>query len=771
MKVVSGGGTRFRFGMKDLLIGVVLPVVWTMIVAFLLFVVLDRDNRQHTMQLMDRELKGLDRELAFLERDVERLATDSVLINALVDPRTRKSALPEVIERFALGVNVKAFVLTDPEGVLIFAHRETLADYSEFPNLKEVLTTGKTASHLDLAKEIYVVAAPVYYFQNIFGIVVCGFDFKTIFSNHVADGSDRPHRMVIGQQRYGLGDGVADSWESMPANRHMPFLYRLGVVLETGTEKSYIIDVVLKAAGLVFLLSIVLVTVGLIVVHREFAKVSVYRQTEKPLRENATAERRRIETLEAEMRKFADVLRQSPSMMMIVNPGGEIEYVNESFCATFGYTIGEILGQNILLLDGGLDGDPSERWQTMTAGGNFQGEWRHRKKGGEPFWVSSMVAPIRAGDGKVSHYFLVGDDISLRKEREQRWHGDESRIEALFQILDTGIWERDWQMGEMVFSRHWWQMFGLDAGRQGIDWETWWQRVHPGDRTEVDAQLQRHFSGESDGYRSEHRMCHEDGRWLRVRERGLVCQWSPEGKPVRMVCAVVDISAHEREGLLRGDGVEADHGDGGEKVSPSGALVAHAAQDDETQVSTTLATDSPLLKMSDAPMESAVGVDTIEISETARVDNKLLTGSGSVSHHSGNKPFPSVPGWDSVAGLGNVGGNEALYRNLLLGFCEKNHTLTERMHDMLSKSRYDRIRKEVMDIQGVLLELGALKLHDQAVALEGALRGGKRKRKTVDHYFNPFCQSMDMWMGLLRGWAVAEVQGGNHGEPLKEAID
>ncbi len=130
---------------------------------------------------------------------------------------------------------------------------------------------------------------------------------------------------------------------------------------------------------------------------------------------------------EEQIRKLSQAVNQSPSAVIITNPDGVIEYVNPKFCQITGYTPEEVLGQNPRLLRS--DDTPlslyQELWATITAGREWQGELRNRKKNGEQYWVSVSISPIRNANGAITHYVAVQEDITERKameaaEREQR---------------------------------------------------------------------------------------------------------------------------------------------------------------------------------------------------------------------------------------------------------------------------------------------------------------------------------------------------------------
>lgn len=125
---------------------------------------------------------------------------------------------------------------------------------------------------------------------------------------------------------------------------------------------------------------------------------------------------------EETFRKLSKVVEQSPSLVVITDADGNIEYVNPQFEAVSGYTLAEVAGRNPRLLKSG--NTPKEvyedLWCTLKAGREWRGEFCNRKKDGSPFWEYAIISPIKAEDGRITHYVAVKEDITVRKAYEER---------------------------------------------------------------------------------------------------------------------------------------------------------------------------------------------------------------------------------------------------------------------------------------------------------------------------------------------------------------
>lgn len=128
-------------------------------------------------------------------------------------------------------------------------------------------------------------------------------------------------------------------------------------------------------------------------------------------------ERRRAE---AELHKLSQAVEQSANTIIITDTQGCIEYVNPRFTFTSGYTLAEVQGQPIRILKSGQTPPEAyqELWQLITAGKEWRGEFHNKTKNGEYYWEAASISPIKNGEGKITHFLAVKEDITERKQAE-----------------------------------------------------------------------------------------------------------------------------------------------------------------------------------------------------------------------------------------------------------------------------------------------------------------------------------------------------------------
>lgn len=136
--------------------------------------------------------------------------------------------------------------------------------------------------------------------------------------------------------------------------------------------------------------------------------------------ESILFEEDRIKTQE-KIKQLSQAVEQSPVTIIITNTEGNIEYVNQKFVETSGYSIDEVLGQNPRFLKSGHTSpkDYKLMWQTLLAGNEWHGEFHNVKKDGGLFWESASISPILNVKGKTTHYIAIKEDITARKKVEK----------------------------------------------------------------------------------------------------------------------------------------------------------------------------------------------------------------------------------------------------------------------------------------------------------------------------------------------------------------
>lgn len=125
---------------------------------------------------------------------------------------------------------------------------------------------------------------------------------------------------------------------------------------------------------------------------------------------------------ESELRKLSQVVEQNPNPILITDVDANIEYVNQAFIDLTGYSRDEVIGQNPRILNSNKTPASvyKEMWSHLNRGKLWRGELINKRKDGREYIDLTLIAPVRQPDGQITHYFSIKENITRRKQAEER---------------------------------------------------------------------------------------------------------------------------------------------------------------------------------------------------------------------------------------------------------------------------------------------------------------------------------------------------------------
>lgn len=104
------------------------------------------------------------------------------------------------------------------------------------------------------------------------------------------------------------------------------------------------------------------------------------------------------------------------------------------------------------------------------------------------------------------------------------------------------LWDWDVPADRMRFSARWRELVGLPPAEVHRSTEEWWGRVHPSDRTQLHVDVAAQLASSESRFLVEHRVRHEDGRWLNLQWAGVILR-DADGTVQRVTGSVRDMTA------------------------------------------------------------------------------------------------------------------------------------------------------------------------------------------------------------------------------------
>ena len=147
--------------------------------------------------------------------------------------------------------------------------------------------------------------------------------------------------------------------------------------------------------------------------------------------------------------------------------------------------------------------------------------------------------PIREPNGNILGVFGVSRDITERKYIEERW-------KFALEGAGDGVWDWNVQTGEAMFSKRYKEMLGFSESEIGANASEWLRRINPEDMRGTLAALREHLDGKTPSAGVELRMSCRDGSWKWMLGRGMVVGRDADGKPLRLVGTISDITERKQ---------------------------------------------------------------------------------------------------------------------------------------------------------------------------------------------------------------------------------
>ncbi|MDX2226800.1 MAG: PAS domain S-box protein [Verrucomicrobiae bacterium] len=253
---------------------------------------------------------------------------------------------------------------------------------------------------------------------------------------------------------------------------------------------------------------------------------------------------------EKHFKKLSLMARHTNNAVVLTDPSGVIEWVNEGFTRITGYGLREVIGRKPGAF---LQGPESDRHAVETLRQAIRSEEAVKleilnyTKSGNPFWFEIEIQPIRNETGELLHFMAVQQEITERKLLQKRLREGEEKIERILEASRMGVWEWNIDTHEVQWSEGTYRIFGRDPKQFVPDFNLILETIVEEDR-DVFLQATNRAVKEAGVMNVEYRILHVGGgiRWVSAYGK-VFCD--ALGKPVSMSGILSDIT--ERKEMER----------------------------------------------------------------------------------------------------------------------------------------------------------------------------------------------------------------------------
>ncbi len=140
------------------------------------------------------------------------------------------------------------------------------------------------------------------------------------------------------------------------------------------------------------------------------------------LYEAAQRELRERKRAEGQILLQATALESAANAIVITDREGRILWINRAFELLTGFPAEEIAGKDMRILNSDTQDDAffKEMWETILAGRTWQGKMVNVRKDGAKYIEEQTITPVRDETGEITHFIAIKQDITDRREAEER---------------------------------------------------------------------------------------------------------------------------------------------------------------------------------------------------------------------------------------------------------------------------------------------------------------------------------------------------------------
>ncbi len=165
---------------------------------------------------------------------------------------------------------------------------------------------------------------------------------------------------------------------------------------------------------------------------------------------------------------------------------------------------------------------------------------------GKVLQIQVNLNPHFDENGEVQGLYAFVKDMSSSKHLLDIVRKSEERLQLVLNNAKLGSW--DWNCATNVFllDDNWLTIHGYSAGELPTSIDTSTQTLHPDDQEHVFQVLNRHLESDDSLYDVTYRAKKKNGDWIWINARGRVQIRDAQGKPLRMLGTILDISNRKK---------------------------------------------------------------------------------------------------------------------------------------------------------------------------------------------------------------------------------
>jgi PAS domain S-box-containing protein len=254
----------------------------------------------------------------------------------------------------------------------------------------------------------------------------------------------------------------------------------------------------------------------------------------------------KIAQSEIELKKLSFIATKAKSGVIISDAHGRIEWVNDSFQTTTGYSLEEVKGKkpkDFLQYEPITNKDAREKLSySLGRKENVEVTILNVAKNGKAYYNHLEVTPIFDENGIHTNFIALQKDITAEETYKNELLKINSRFELITASSQIGIWEWNPATGESIYNDILIKLLQLTKEELSNAYEIFKSAIHPLDIDRAIRESDIVVNGEQDVIIHEYRLILPKTKELRYIEAMVVSERDQHGKVVRIMGSVKDVT-------------------------------------------------------------------------------------------------------------------------------------------------------------------------------------------------------------------------------------
>lgn len=217
---------------------------------------------------------------------------------------------------------------------------------------------------------------------------------------------------------------------------------------------------------------------------------------------------------------------------------------NTLFAKDAGYVSAEeIIGKDDYQMGWATEADmyrDDDRHTIISGSGKLFYEEEQTTPTGDKIWLSTSKMPLRDAEGEIVGVVGMYEDITVRKQFEEKLRLSEQKLKEAQRFARMGSWSLDLKDNRLEWSDEVFEIFEITDREFGASYKAFLETIHPDDREMVNG-VYLDSVKTKERYEVTHRLLMKDGRIKWIQEMGM-SEYDSDGNPVRSIGTVQDIT-------------------------------------------------------------------------------------------------------------------------------------------------------------------------------------------------------------------------------------